>query len=415
MGQIEAVKLKPFKFEVLKRKHRNDVQFVRMPTEACYVVSIENAILLSVSYGVLSAYFDDVMSYGFLFFAVFSGLCVCYVAIVLGFCLMLVDDKTSRQIMLLDSTRGAGPDAEPPNHIAHLSRALARSGATCSVALFILFVTVVCEFFTDEHASAADSLPTIALKKAAGESHLATQFAVSTALAVFFMAVLMLLGNSQQLAAIFVRVQNMANSTGVPQKALTSTADDVALFVRALFIAYLIACESTGTFRPLLYRSMPAYLLDVIPGMKDAVLSLRNSASMLFIAWCWTLDLARTFLPQSLIFVTLLEVLNGVQILGNVLSIEMLLADATLTNFACLVLMLCDAACVLCASLFRIYHKIKTWRWSSARHRPAHAGGRALTAAPEAMHTDMSSDLVFKQQDMNINSLNMQIFAKKSN
>lgn len=398
--------MQPCKFEVLKRKHRNDVPFEGMPTEACYVVSIENAILLSVSYGVLSAYFDDVMSYGFLFFAVFSGLCVCYVAIVLGFCLMLVDDTTSRQIMLLDSARGAGPDAEPPNHVAHLSRALARSGATCSVALFILFVTVVCEFFTDEHASAADSLPTIALKKAAGESHLATQFAVSTALAVFFMAVLMLLGNSQQLASIFVRVQ---------QKALTSTADDLALFVRALFIAYLIACESTGTFRPLLYRSMPAYLLDVIPGLKDAVLSLRNSASVLFIAWCWTLDLARTFLPQSLIFVTLLEVLDGVQIFGNVLSIEMLLADATLTNFACLVLMLCDAACVLCASLYRIYHKIKTWRWSSARQRPAHAGGRPLAAAPEAMHDDRSSDLVFKQQDMNINSLNMQIFTKKSN
>ena len=398
--------MQPLKFEVLKRKHRNDVPFVRMPTEACYVVSIENAILLSVSYGVLSAYFDDVMSYGFLFFAVFSGLCVCYAAIVLGFCLMLADDTTSRQIMLLDSARGARPDAEPPNHVAHLSRALARSGATCSVALFILFVTVVCEFLTDEHASAADSLPTIALKKAAGESHLATQFAVSTALAVFFMAVLMLLGNSQQLAAIFVRVQ---------EKALTSTADDLALFVRALFIAYLIACESTGTFRPLLFRSMPAYLLDVIPGMRDAVLSLRNSASVLFIAWCWTLDLARTFLPRSLIFVTLLEVLDGVQIFGNVLSIEMLLADATLTNFACLVLMLCDAACVLLASLYRIYHKIKTWRWSSARQRPAHAGGRPLTTAPEAMHDDRSSDLVFKQQDMNINSLNMQIFAKKSN
>lgn len=410
---MKPVKLEPCKFEVLKRKHRNDVRFERMPTEACYVVSIENAILLSVSYGVLSAYFDDVMSYGFLFFAVFSGLCVCYVSIVLGFCLMLVDSTTSQQIVLLDSTQPF--PATAPNYIAQLSRLLARSGATCSVALFILFVTVVCEFFTDENASAADSLPTIALKKAAAESHLATQFAVSTALAVFFMAVLMLLGNSQQLASIFVRLQNMASGTGVPHKAPTTAADDLALFVRALFIAYLIACESTGTFRPLLYRSMPAFLLDFIPGMKDAVLSLRNSASLLFIAWCWTLDLLRAFLPQSLIFVTLLEVLDGVQIFGNVLSVEMLLADATLTNFACLVLMLCDAACVLCASLFRIYHKIKTWRWSSGRQRPAHAGGRAATAAPEAMHDDKSSDLVFKQQDMNINSLNMQIFAKKSN
>ncbi len=136
--------MKPFKFEVLKRKHRNDVRFVGMPTEACYVVSIENDILLCVSYGVLSAYFDDVMSYGFLFFEVFCGLFVCYVSIVLGFCLMLIDDTTSQQIMLLDSTQTC--PATAPNHIAHLSRALARSGATCSVALFILFVTVVCEF-----------------------------------------------------------------------------------------------------------------------------------------------------------------------------------------------------------------------------------------------------------------------------
>jgi hypothetical protein len=229
------------------------------------------------------------------------------------------------------------------------------------------------------------------------------------------MAVLILLGNSQQLAGIFARLQNMANGTGVPQKALTSAADDLALFVCALFITYLISCEGSGTFRPLLYRSMPAYLLDVIPGMKDTVFSLRNSVSLLFIAWCWTLDLARSFLTQCLICVTILELLADVQIFGYVLSIDMLLADATLTNFACLVLILCDAACVLCASLYRIYHKIKTWRWSSARQRPADAGGRVLTTAPEAMHDDRSSDLVFKQEDMNINSLNMQIFAKKSN
>jgi len=388
-----------------------------MPTEACYLVSIENAILLCVAYGILSVYFDDVMSYGFLFFAVFSGLCVCYVSIVLGFCLMLIDDTTSTQIMLLDSTRGAGPGAAAPNHIAHLSRALARSGATCAVALFILFVTVGCEFFTDETASAADSLPTIALKKVAAESHLATQFAVSTALAVFFMVVLMLLGNNQQLAGIFVRLQSMANSTGVPLKALTSKADDLALFVRALFIAYLVVCESTGTFRPLLTRSMPAYLLGAIPGLQDAVLSLRNGTSLLFIAWCFVLDILRAFLPQSLVFVMLLEVLDGVQIFGSLLSIEILLADTTLTNFACLVLLISDAACVLAASVYRIYHKIKTWRWSSARHRPAHAGpgARAMTHAPEAMHDDRSSELVFKQEDMNMDRLNMQIFAKKSN
>ena len=399
----------PLKFEVLEHKHRNDVRFDGMPTEACYLVSIENAILLSVSYGILSVYFEDVMSYGFLFFAVFCGLCACYVLIVLGFCLMLIDDTTSKQIMLLDSDRTGGAGAAAPNHVAHLSRALGRSGSTCSVALFILFVTVCCEFFTDDNASAADSLPTIALKKVASESHLATQFAVSTALAVFFMVVLMLLANNQQLSGIFVRL------TGVPSKELTSKADDLALFVRALFIAYLIVCESTGTFRPTLQRSMPAYLIDVIPGMKDAVFSVRNSTSLLFIAWCWVLDLARTFLPRSLIVVTLLELLDGVQIFGSLLSIEVLLVDTTLTNLACLVLLICDAACVFAASIFRIYHKIKTWRWSAARRRAAHAGARVPAGAPQAAHDDRSNDLGFKQADMHINSLNLQIFAKKSN
>ena len=383
-----------------------------MPTEACYVVSIENAILLCVTYGILSVYFEDVMSYGFLFFAVFSGLCVCYVSIVLGFCLMLLDDTTSKQIVLLDSARVGGAGAAAPNHVAHLSRTVARGGATCCVALFILFVTVGCEFFADENASTADSLPTIALKRAAAESHLATQFAVSTALAVFFLVVLLLVGNNHQLSGIFVRLQNTANLTGVPHRELTSTADDLALFVRALFIAYLIVCESTGTFKPLLYRSMPSALLGVIPGIKDAVLGLRNSASVLFIAWCFVLDLARAFLPKSLIFVALLEVLDGVQIFGCVLSIEILLADTTLTNFACLVLMICDAACVFGASVYRIYHKVRTWRWPSAHRRPA---ARVPAHAPEALHDERSNDLGFKQADMNINSLNLQIFAKKSN
>ena len=67
-----------------------------MPTEACYVVSIETAIFLCTSYGVLSVYFDDLMSSGFLFFAVFIGLSLSYVAMVVALCLLLLDSTTSK-------------------------------------------------------------------------------------------------------------------------------------------------------------------------------------------------------------------------------------------------------------------------------------------------------------------------------
>jgi len=219
----------------LPRKHRNDGHSRGMPTEACYVVSIETAIFLCTAYGLLSVYFDDLMSSGFLFFAVFVGLSLSYVAMVAALALLMLDSATSKQIILLDSTRSEQTGA--PNGAAHLSRILARSGSTCSVALFILFLTVGCQFFTDDSVSLPDSLPSIALKKLDTESPLTTQFAVSTAFALFLMIVLMLLSSNQQLNGIFVRLQHMADSTAAP---LTGAADDLALFVRALLISYLI-------------------------------------------------------------------------------------------------------------------------------------------------------------------------------
>jgi hypothetical protein len=151
-----------------------------MPSESCYVTLIENAILLFVAYGLLDAYFEDVMRYGFLFFAVFIGLCTCYASTALAFCIMLLDDTTSTQMLLLDAERPF--ETPPPNNIAHAARVVARAATASSVALFLLFLTVGCEFLTE--GSAPESLPAIALKSYAVEPVWATQFAVSTALAV---------------------------------------------------------------------------------------------------------------------------------------------------------------------------------------------------------------------------------------
>ena len=119
-----------------------------MPTEACYLVSIENAILLCLVYGLLSSYFDDVMGFGFLFFAVFAGRSLSYVSIVSGFCLLLFDETTNRQIILLNAQNGHLEGAPTLNRVAQWARVLARSGGVCTVAIFILFVTVCVEFFT---------------------------------------------------------------------------------------------------------------------------------------------------------------------------------------------------------------------------------------------------------------------------
>ncbi len=99
-----------------------------------------------------------------------------------------------------------------------------------------------------------------------------------------------------------------------------------------------IVCDSTGTFKPLPYKAMPSFLLNLIPDLKDSVFSLRNNISLLFIGWCWLEDIARVILPKTTFFLLLVELLDVSQILGNVLAFEVLLQDVTLTNFACLVL-----------------------------------------------------------------------------
>jgi hypothetical protein len=375
-----------------------------MPTEACYVISVENAILLSVSYGILASYFEDVMSYGYLFFAVFIGLSLCYVSMVAGFCLLLFDDNTSKQLILFDANR---PSPLTPNNVPSIARVLGRSGAICSVALLVAFVTVGCEFFTEDN-SEPESLPTIALKRVATESQVNTQLAVSAAFAIFFMIVLMLLCNNQQLNSIVVRLRSMSPE----QVAVTTSFDDLALFVRALVLLYMVVCDSTGTFKPLPYKAMPSFLLNLIPDLKDSVFSLRNSISLLFIGWCWLVDIARVLLPKATFFVLLVELLDVPQILGNVLAFEVLLQDVTLTNFACLVLVVCDATCVVVASFYRIYHVL------AKRKRPPQPRQRSfmMNPAPVSVHdtrAPLNADLNFNETDINVN--NLRIFEKKSN
>jgi len=376
-----------------------------MPTEACYVISIENAILLSVSYGILSLYFEDVMSYGYLFFAVFIGLCLCYVSMMVGFCLLLFDENTSKQLILFDANR---PSQFTPNKIPTFARILGRSGAICSVALFVVFVTVSCEFFTEDN-SEPDGLPTIALKRVATESQVTTQLAVSAALAIFCMVLLMLLCNNQQLNGIVVRLRSM---TSPEQVAMTSSMDDLALFVRVLLLLYMIVCDSTGTFKPLPYKAMPSFLLGVIPNLKDSVLSLRNSISLVFIGWCWIVDIARAILPQTTFFLILVELLDMPQIFGNVLAFEVLLQDVTLTNFACLVLVVCDACCVIVGSFHRIFH-ILTKRKRSSHTRRGPAVGNPAPPSFHDTRTPLTAELHFNETDINVN--NLRIFEKKSN
>ncbi len=188
-----------------------------MVSESCYVTLIENAILLFAAYGLLTAYFEDVMHYGFLFFGVFIGLCACFASTAAGFCMMMLDDTTSTQLLLLDAER---PFATPsPNNVAHVARVLARTATACSVALFLLFLTVSCEFFTEDNA--VDSLPAIAFRRNVVETAFETQLAVSTALAVYFMLMLMLLGGNQQLNGVFLRLQYMTQSVPLhPEQAV---------------------------------------------------------------------------------------------------------------------------------------------------------------------------------------------------
>jgi hypothetical protein len=381
-----------------------------MPSESCYVTLMENAILLFVAYGVLAAYFEDVMHSGFLFFAVFIGLCACYASTAAGFCLMLLDETTSTQLLLLDAERPF--DAAPPNNVAHIARILARAATACSVALFLLFLTVGCEFFTED--SAEDSLPAIAMKKNASEPVFATQLAVSTAFAVYFMIMLMLIGSNQQLNGIFLRLQYMTQSVPMSPAqaaAYATTADDVALFVRALLGLYMVICGSTGTFEPLRYKSGPSFLIDVLPEM-------RNTVALLFVAWCFITDALRAFLPPALILVFILEIVDLVQVMSSVVLADVLFRDSSLTNFACAVLVICDTVCVLYLSVSRISQKVRSMSWTDAPRRRQHASAPYVPPT----HADLdertmpnTQELHFSEEHVNVDNIKMCVFQKKSN
>ena len=381
-----------------------------MPSESCYVTLMENAILLFVAYGLLASYFEDVMHCGFLFFVVFIGLCACYACTAAGFCLVMLDETTSTQLLLLDAERPF--NAAPPNNIAHIARILARTATACSVALFLLFLTVCCEFFTED--SAEDSLPAIAMKRSMTEPVFATQVAVSTALAVYSMIMLMLIGSNQQLNGIFLRLQYMTQSVPMSPAqaaAYATTADDVALFVRALLGLYMVICGSTGTFEPVRYKSAPSFLLDLIPDM-------RNGVALLFIAWCFLTDALRTFLPPALILIFILEIADIVQVLSSVLVADVLFRDSSLTNFACAVLVMCDAACVLYASVSRISQKARSMSLSGASRRRQNQ----TTAYVPPTHADLddramanTQELNFSEAHVDFNNIKMRVFEKKSN
>lgn len=380
-----------------------------MPTEACYLVSIENVILLCLVYGLLTSYFDEVMGFGFLFFAAFAGISLSYVSIVSGFCLLLFDETTNRLIILLNADNYPPQGAPALNSVAQLARVLARSGAVCTVAVFILFVTVSVEFFTEDTASSSDSLVTIALKKAPTESFLTTQIAVSTALAVFFIILAMILSNSQQLTGILVRLEYMTQKT-----AQTSTGDDLALFVRTLLIAYVIAIDGAGTFKHLPQDSM----LNVLPTVELTFLDgIRNSTSLLVLTWFVLLNVTETFLPHfvSIIFV---KVLYVIQLFVSFVAIEVLLHDITLTSMACVVLVACDAFLIVYTSVYHIYHEIRVQKWftaaSGATHDASVKTEVSATRNLEFKENDMSEFDVNHQQ-INIDSLNWRIFQKKSN
>ena len=376
-----------------------------MPSESCYVTLMENAILLFVAYGLLGMHFEDVMHYGFLFFAVFIGLCACYASTALAFCIMLLDDTTSTQLLLLDAERPF--DTPPPNNIAHVARIVARAATACSVALFVLFVTVGCEFFTED--SAPHSLPSIALKNNAAEPALTTQLVVSTAFAVYFMIMLMLIGSNQQLNGVFLRLQYMTQKVPLSPAdaaAYASAADDFALFVRALLGLYMVVCDSTGTFE----------LLQLTAGLQTRM---RNYVALLFIVWCLVTDAVRALFPTALIFSLPLSVVDGVHVFVSIELAEVLFQDVSLTNYACAWLVIADATCVVYASVNRIW-QFRNMKWSSAKPQ------RADNVTPVAKNMDRrqqeldeamsgGTSLNFSEAHVNVDNIKMRVFEKKRN
>jgi hypothetical protein len=295
-----------------------------------------------------------------------------------------------------------------------LARVLARSGGVCTVAIFILFVTVCVEFFTEDTTSSSDSLVTIALKKAPTETFLTTQIAVSIALAVFFIILVMILSNSQQLTGILVRLEYMTQQT----TQTSSSSDDLALFVRTLLIAYVIAIDGAGTFRHLPQDSMVNDLPTVELTLLDGI---RNRTSLLVITWFLLLNVIETFLP---VFVTIVfvQVLHVFQLFISLVAIEVLLHEITLTSMTCVVLVACDAFLILYTSVYHLYHEIRTQKWfktqSGATNDVSVNNQDAVATMSQAKRTftdDMSDEFDVNHQKINIDSLNWRIFQKKSN
>jgi low affinity Fe/Cu permease len=397
-----------------------------MPSEACYVLEIENAILIALSYGILSWYLEDVMGHGFLYFYLFAGLSLCYCWITAGFGLLLLDAKTHAQIVLLDAGDAGADGAQlpPMNSVPRLARIISSSASTCASCIFLVFLTVACEYFTDTDSLVAGSLPSIGLKQTTSEAKLTTQIAVSTALAVFLMILIMLLSNNKQLASIHVRLEHESRRSGLLRPEQTYAQDglqQLVLFIRCLFIGYLTVCESTGAFDPLLPRSMPTALLNRAPFLKHYVFGLRNGTTFIFIVWCFALDTARTFLPQSLWFLIIIDVLDGVQVFGNILTIEVLfwIEDQTLTNFACLILCICDAAIVAVICLLRIYQKIKSTgsrdKTTEVKYTPYVLETQPAPEQSKGAGLYNTEDFYFPPSDIKLHQLNLQVFGKKSN
>jgi hypothetical protein len=346
------------------------------------------------------------MGFGFLFFAVFVGMSLSYVSIVSGFCLLLFDETTNRQIILLNADNSPPQGASTLTGVAQFARVLARSGAVCTVAVFVLFVTVCVEFFTEDHASSSDSLVTIALKKSHSESFLTTQIVVSTALAVFLVILVMILSNSQQLKGILVRLEYMTQQT-----TQTSTSDDLTLFVRTLLIAYVITIDSAGTFRNLPQDS----LINAVSTPKITFLEgIRNSTSLLVVAWFFAMNLIQQFVST-----TFVKVLYVFQLFMSFVAIETLLYDITLTNIACVVLVACDAFLILYTNVYHIFHEIRTQKWPTAQFGAANdASSKSEILAEKnekGLLSDMSDEFDVNHQKINIDSLNWRIFQKKSN
>jgi hypothetical protein len=223
----------------------------------------------------------------------------------------------------------------------------------------------------------------------------------------------MLLGSNQQLNGLFLRLQYMTQSVPLPPEraeAYATRADDFALFVRALLGLSMVACGSTGTFQH-------SALLDSIPFLKTAMASRRNGVALLFIAWCFVTDTLRAVFPPALILVLLLMVVDMLQVFASIEVADVLLKDSSLTNFACAVLVLCDAACVVYASVGRIARKLRGMSALSVQR-----GKDNRTALSSTTHADLeqranflTQELHFSGDHVNVDNIKMRVFEKKSN